>query len=218
MRGVGLETAKNLILAGPNTVTIHDDNLVTMNDLSTNFFAKEEDVGKQKRSDSVYKELKRLNPYVKVDLHHGDIKEKLLSNYNVVVLTDCHDYQKITAINDYCHVNNVGFIYGTSIGLFSCCFVDFGESHVIHDETNKEIHKSYVTNITKEKEARITTLELNNFYLHHLLKFSNVKGMTEINGENVYKVVDRYSTKEFTIDCDTTNFNSFEEGSIGIIT
>ena len=78
MRGVGLETAKNLILAGPGAVTLHDDNLVTMNDLSTNFFAKEEDVGKQKRSDCVLKELKKLNPYVKVDIHHGDVNEKVL--------------------------------------------------------------------------------------------------------------------------------------------
>jgi len=39
LRGVGLETAKNLILAGPNKVTISDDNIVTINDLGSNFFA-----------------------------------------------------------------------------------------------------------------------------------------------------------------------------------
>ena len=47
---VGLETAKNLILAGPNTVTLADDNLVTMGDLGCNFYAKKSDVGKTKRS------------------------------------------------------------------------------------------------------------------------------------------------------------------------
>jgi len=49
MRGVGLEVAKNLCLAGPNTVTIADDNLVTINDLATNFYAKKSDVGKTTR-------------------------------------------------------------------------------------------------------------------------------------------------------------------------
>jgi ubiquitin-activating enzyme E1 len=49
MRGVGLEVAKNLCLAGPNTVTIADDNLVTVNDLATNFYAKKSDVGKTTR-------------------------------------------------------------------------------------------------------------------------------------------------------------------------
>jgi len=55
LRGVGLETAKNLILAGPNTVTICDDNLVTMGDLGTNYYADKPDVGKTKRSHSVVK-------------------------------------------------------------------------------------------------------------------------------------------------------------------
>jgi len=50
---VGLETAKNLILAGPNTVTLADDNLVTINDLGCNFYAKKSDVGKTKRSKCV---------------------------------------------------------------------------------------------------------------------------------------------------------------------
>jgi len=53
LRGVGLETAKNLILAGPKHVTICDDKILSINDLATNFFAKEKDVGKLKRSESV---------------------------------------------------------------------------------------------------------------------------------------------------------------------
>ena len=36
--GVGVETAKNLILAGPHTVVVHDDHLVQMRDLGTNFY------------------------------------------------------------------------------------------------------------------------------------------------------------------------------------
>ena len=58
LRGVGLETAKNLILAGPKMVTVCDDNLVTWGDLGTNFFAKEKDVGKVTRSECVIGELK----------------------------------------------------------------------------------------------------------------------------------------------------------------
>ena len=45
-----METTKNLVLAGPNAVTIADDNLVTMADLGCNFYAKKSDVGKTKRS------------------------------------------------------------------------------------------------------------------------------------------------------------------------
>lgn len=37
-RGLGVEIAKNLILAGPKSVTLHDPTKVTINDLSANFF------------------------------------------------------------------------------------------------------------------------------------------------------------------------------------
>lgn len=38
MRGVGVETAKNLILAGPGAVHIHDNTPVAINDLASNFY------------------------------------------------------------------------------------------------------------------------------------------------------------------------------------
>ena len=37
-RGLGVETAKNIILAGPKSVTIYDPTTVAINDLSANFF------------------------------------------------------------------------------------------------------------------------------------------------------------------------------------
>lgn len=42
LRGVGIETAKNLILAGPNTVVLYDNDLVERGNLGTNFYLKEE--------------------------------------------------------------------------------------------------------------------------------------------------------------------------------
>lgn len=37
-RGLGVETAKNLILAGPHTVHVYDPTTVTINDLGANFY------------------------------------------------------------------------------------------------------------------------------------------------------------------------------------
>lgn len=45
-RGLGVETAKNLILAGPGLVSLCDDEPVAMPDLGANFFLEEGDVGK----------------------------------------------------------------------------------------------------------------------------------------------------------------------------
>lgn len=41
-----METAKNLVLAGPGTVTLADDEAVSMPDLGANFFLEEGNVGK----------------------------------------------------------------------------------------------------------------------------------------------------------------------------
>ncbi|CAM9885664.1 unnamed protein product, partial [Sphacelaria rigidula] len=45
-RGLGVEIAKNLVLAGPGVVTLADDEVVAMPDLGANFFLEEGDAGR----------------------------------------------------------------------------------------------------------------------------------------------------------------------------
>ncbi len=67
MRGLGIEIAKNIILAGPNKVTIFDQNIVKISDLTANFYLTKEDVdNKRRRDESVLDKLSLLNPYVRV--------------------------------------------------------------------------------------------------------------------------------------------------------
>lgn len=40
LRGVGIEAAKNLILTGAESVTVHDDTIVRIEDLGSNFYLK----------------------------------------------------------------------------------------------------------------------------------------------------------------------------------
>jgi ubiquitin-activating enzyme E1 len=49
LKGLGLEIAKNLILAGPKSVTLYDPNILKINDLGSNFYAKVDQVGKVTR-------------------------------------------------------------------------------------------------------------------------------------------------------------------------
>lgn len=71
MRGLGVETAKNLILAGPKRVDIYDPTTAEIRDLGGNFYLTEDHVGKTSRAEASVVKLRELNPYVKVD----DIKE-----------------------------------------------------------------------------------------------------------------------------------------------
>ena len=65
LKGVGMETAKNLALAGPGAITLWDDTPAVMRDLGANFFLQEGDVGKP-RAAAVAPRLQELNQMVQV--------------------------------------------------------------------------------------------------------------------------------------------------------
>ena len=49
-RGLGVECAKNLILAGPASVDLYDPTIVKINDMGSNFYIKDSHVGKVSRA------------------------------------------------------------------------------------------------------------------------------------------------------------------------
>lgn len=70
--------AKNVILAGPRSITLHDTKLATLNDLSSQFYIQEQDVGKNRALVSTPR-LAELNPYVKVQTNTNKIEAANLS-------------------------------------------------------------------------------------------------------------------------------------------
>ena len=52
LRGVGIEAAKNLILLGVGSITIHDNAVVQVQDLGSNFYLSQEDVGNKTRAEA----------------------------------------------------------------------------------------------------------------------------------------------------------------------
>ena len=76
MRGVGIECAKNLCLAGPRSVTVCDPNKVFMRDLGSNFFLTPEHIGRP-RGECVTAKLNELNGMVTVKSIPSFITSKL---------------------------------------------------------------------------------------------------------------------------------------------
>jgi ubiquitin-activating enzyme E1 len=117
MRGLGVEIAKNIILSGPKSVTIYDEFYPTINDLSSNFYISEDDVGKRSRDQACLDKLKGLNPYVTVELlrfpptnDFMSLFQKTLLNYNVVVYTELYNTNFLINVNELCRDNNIKFI------------------------------------------------------------------------------------------------------------
>ena len=80
-RGLGIEVAKNIIVSGPLKVFIFDPNPVEISDLGSNFYLKEEDIGKRRDLASL-NSLIELNEYVQIDY----IKKILLKKYIMILL------------------------------------------------------------------------------------------------------------------------------------
>lgn len=78
--------AKNLVLAGVKSVTLHDDGVVELWDLSGNFIFTEDDVGKNRALASVQK-LQELNNAVVISTLTNELTKEQLSGFQVMHLS-----------------------------------------------------------------------------------------------------------------------------------
>ena len=220
VRGLGIEVSKNIILAGPKSVSIFDPNITELNDLNSNFYLKEEDVNKKRRDEAVIKNLKNLNEFVEINYISENKLDNLIKlipkNYNVVVLTELISQKKSIEIDDVCRKNNIKFIYTAALGLTGFIFTDFGLEHKIYEKTNKELKKYIIKNITKEKNGICEIIrddkEIGKFLEKYAI-FKNIEGMTELNFENLKKETKiKYRDKTSFYIMDTSNFNEYISG------
>lgn len=107
LRGVGVETAKNLILTGPKQVTVYDDEKVSYSDLGANFYLTADDVGKLSRSEACTKPLAELNPYCNVNAISGALKDDIIQSFGAVVVTQTLPQKELIRINNLCRTRTV---------------------------------------------------------------------------------------------------------------
>ena len=78
-----LRAAKNVILAGVKSVTLHDTEDVKIQDLSAQFYLSKADVGKN-RAEACRAKLQELNTAVAVSASSAELAEDLLSKFQVL--------------------------------------------------------------------------------------------------------------------------------------
>jgi len=219
--GLGVEIVKNVVLAGPKAITLHDTKQATAIDLSNQFYIKEDDIGKNRASVSAPR-VAELNPYVQVHSNivplnvDGDLS--YLDQFKCVILTDTPLHEQIK-INKYCREKGIYYISADTFGAFAWAFTDFGKDFVIHDKDGEESEEVLVKDITKAEQGLVTCLEN---ALHGLedgdsVVFKEVQGMTELNGNGkevapIYKVTVK-TPSQFTIG-DTSKFSTYTSGGM----
>ncbi|XP_028679921.2 ubiquitin-like modifier-activating enzyme 1 isoform X2 [Erpetoichthys calabaricus] len=212
MRGLGAEIAKNVVLAGVRSVTVHDEGEVQWGDLSSQFFLKESDVGKN-RAKCCEPHLAELNAYVQVASYTGSLNEHYLSAFQVVVLTNSSLDEQLQ-IGTLCHSKNIRFIVADTKGLCGLLFCDFGEEFVVSDPNGEQPLSAIVLNISKDNPGVVTCLdeEGHGFQNGDQVTFSGLFGMTELNNCTPVKI-EVLNDYEFSIS-DTSGFMAYENGGM----
>ncbi|CAI0424166.1 unnamed protein product [Linum tenue] len=215
MNGLGAEIAKNLVLAGVKSVTLHDEGVVELWDLSSNFVFTEQDVGKNRALACIQK-LQELNNSVVISTLTGPLKKEQLSDFQAVVFTDL-SLDKAIEFDDYCHTHQppIAFIKSEVRGLFGSVFCDFGPEFTVFDVDGEDPHTGIIASISNDNPALIACVDDERVELQDgdLVVFSEVDGMAELNDGKPRKVKNArpYS---FNIEEDTTNYSTYIKGGI----
>ncbi|TDH73614.1 hypothetical protein CCR75_004733 [Bremia lactucae] len=180
-KGVGIECAKNLILAGPGAITLCDDGITEIKDLGVNFFLTEQDVG-HPRAVAVLHKLAELNKMVSVGVHQGPLTEELVAKHNVVVFSHT-SRQELVRWNHFCRQQSpsIGFIMCDIRGAFGYAFTDFGDEFKGFDATGEAPITRIITDITNDEDGTLSILGPDEDGKMHEMPDSDHDGWIEIN-------------------------------------
>ncbi|GKU04277.1 unnamed protein product [Fusarium langsethiae] len=189
LKGLGVEIAKNIALAGVKSLTLYDPAPVQIADLSSQFFLTSSDAGKP-RDEITVPRVAELNAYTPVKLHQspgldGDLSQ--FDKYQVVVLTNAPIHQQ-KAIADYCHSKGIYVVVADTFGLFGSVFCDFGEKFTVIDPTGETPLSGIVAGI--DEEGLVSALDETRHGLEDgdYVTFSEVEGMEALNGAEPRKI------------------------------
>lgn len=134
MKALANEIAKNLVLAGINSLTLCDHCPVLPSDLTSQFFLPSDrsPVGTN-RAIAASTNIQRLNPRVSINIDTLDIRLKppsYFSAFDIIIATDL-DAPTLNLINTATRLNNRKFYAAGSHGMYGFLFSDLIEHNFI---------------------------------------------------------------------------------------
>ena len=128
-----------------------------MGDLASQFFLREEDVGKN-RVEVCRPRLAELNMYVDVTSHTSQLNRDFLSQFQVVIMTE-GSLAESMAINDICRQNNANFLFCKTLGLVGQLFCDFGPDFTVLDCNGEPPISCMVSLVTHDEKGVVTAAD-----------------------------------------------------------
>ena len=193
LRGLGVETAKNLILAGPHSVTLYDPQPACVEDLGANFYLTPQHIGLA-RGPALVHALGELNPNVNVQVHTGDVSAAFLQQFDVVAVTTddfplsalcewnaaCRERHRLNADSGAVEARPGTLLLSSMAGCYGWIFADFGPAHVCFDD-NGVPAKAIVVDHISHAEHGVVTIDGERHLLNDgdLIRLEEVGGMSD---------------------------------------
>jgi len=213
LKGLGVEIAKNIALAGVKSLTLYDPHPAAIADLSSQFFLHAEDVGKP-RAEVTAPRVAELNSYTPVAVHKSQSLTEdlsLLKQYQVVILTTTPLKDQLI-IADYCHENGIYLVITDTFGLFGYVFTDFGKNFTVSDVTGENPISGIVAAI--DETGLVSALDETRHGLEDgdYVEFAELRGMEKLNGAEPRKIEVK-GPYSFSIG-DVSGLGSYQSGGI----
>jgi len=183
LNGLGVEIAKNVVLGGVKSVTLHDNSPVQIADLGAQFFLRESDIG-QPRAAVTQPRLAELNNYVPVEVYAGALTAEYVAQFGIIVIAGGVPMADAVKINEACRAAGVRFIMTETFGVFGYAFCDFGDEFVVVDTNGEEPSTAMVASVDNSgAETVVTCLDEARHGLEDgdYVRFEEVGGMDALN-------------------------------------
>lgn len=137
LNGIGLETAKCLILTGIKQITISETDNITYDNIIDNYFASEKDIGKN-ILDVVVPHLSELNKSCVIrKLRTKRIIPEIVLKHDIIIYCDDNIliHRDIIILNKLTHAFNKKLIVTNTLGVLGYIYCDFGRKIIVKDQT-----------------------------------------------------------------------------------
>ncbi|SCU64319.1 ubiquitin-activating enzyme E1, putative [Trypanosoma equiperdum] len=199
--GVGIETAKNLALAGVHTITLCDPKKAELKDMGVNFAVTETTIkAGLTRAEASKRLVAELNPNVRVRTVDA-IDEAVVSEVNCVVYTSAAaDWSSKTLLkwDQFCRTRTpaISFIFAFQGGSLASVFADHAPNFTVKDADGRPMLQKLIVEVLTKRDksgveytrVRYETPEGQTpgaFRDYTEVKFSEVKGLCKANGESI---------------------------------
>lgn len=183
LTGVGVEIVKNLTLGGVGTLTLMDSSKLKEQDLNSNFFVEEKQVGMLKVEASKTR-IQDMNPRVQFKIDSRDwetLNEEEFSKFQVIVSTGFNSAQ-ISKLNKITRKLNIPFISCCVHGMYGFIFND-----LIKCESWIKLEKSNLRKVGDlDMVSKILSLEditENDIELQKVLISNEYRNWDELSGK-----------------------------------